>query len=92
MGSRGLGLVLVVVLAFQAVAEGKLVRKKGRTANKPAKARRGSSKHGERMPWEGRQETYDWDFREVCLPSHSLETSCHIWYASSCGNVRISFT
>ena len=87
MGSRGLALVLVAVLAFQTVAEGKLVRKKSRSANKPVKTRRGTEKYGERLPWEARQETYDWEFREVSLPFHSVNMSCRDRHASSFGTV-----
>lgn len=65
MGNRGLALVLVAVLVFQAVVEGKLVRKKSRSTSKPVKTRRGTEKFGERLPWEARQETYDWEFREA---------------------------
>lgn len=58
--------VTVVLLLFSSLAQGKLVRKKSRSASKPLKkTRRGTEKYGERLPWEGRQETYDWEFREV---------------------------
>lgn len=67
MGRRALTWVLLFILVLQESAEGKLVRKKSRSANKPLKSRRGTEKYGERLPWESRQETYDWEFREVCL-------------------------
>lgn len=91
MGNRGLALVLVAVLVFQAVVEGKLVRKKSRSTSKPVKTRRGTEKFGERLPWEARQETYDWEFREVwplyqrLSPKRSL-CSCkqQLFMLSSC--------
>ena len=65
MGGRKLGLLLIVLLWALLPADSKFVRKKTRGTSKPLKAARGSKKYGERLPWESRQETYDWEFREV---------------------------
>lgn len=60
---------ICILLCLSSPAQS-LLRKKPRAANKTPKVTRGSrsKRYGERMPWEGRQETYDWEFREVIKP------------------------
>lgn len=75
MGKARLALLLLALLAGHSCAHAKLVRKKTRGASKPARPSRTPKKYGERLPWEGRQETYDWEFREVHLHNLLLPSS-----------------
>lgn len=78
MGRERVAVVLLLLLSAHTLAHGKFTRKRGRSASQTSRGSRAGKKYGDRLPWEGRQETYDWDFRQVrfiCQYSASLSVS-----------------
>lgn len=63
-------LVLVVaVICLLAAGDGRLVRKKSKSAFKAQDSSFHGKAFGDRKPWEGRQDTYSSDVKEVSVPN-----------------------
>ena len=68
MAAKWLVWCLLVFFLTTVSVHSKFARGKNRDRSKSSirgGARGSGSGYGERLPWEGRQETYDWAFQEV---------------------------
>ena len=74
-GRTPLTWLLIALLCASASVEARNRNsKRARTSSKPTKkepSRSSGIVYGDRKPWEGRQETYDWEFKEVRALDHT---------------------
>ena len=72
-GRTPLTWLLIALLCASASVEARRNNKRARTSSKPTKkepSRSSGIVYGDRKPWEERQETYDWEFKEVRALDH----------------------